>query len=286
MKNEMSLTFFGVRGSYPVPGKSTLSYGGNTSSLIFEIAGQTVIFDAGTGIIQAGRYLSQRLDEGGKIHLFLTHLHIDHIQGLPFFKPLYNPHMEIIIHCPESAGTNFRQAVEALFLPPYSPITLKGIKADLSFRPLDQDPEKNFVSLDSGIVVSHVKHDSHPRLGVIIYQLAYGGRRVVYSTDVESPDGFDAAISHFIHGADILIHDSQYLDEDYFNAGNSKKGYGHSTVSMAVRNAEQCAVKKLFLFHFDPEYSDRVLEEMLLQARRKFKNTYLTKELKKIKIRR
>ena len=271
----MSLTFFGVRGSYPVPGKSTQRYGGNTSSLLFEIADQMVLFDAGTGIIHAGHYLNQRLEGGGKIHLFLTHLHIDHIQGLPFFKPLYNPQVEIIIHYPESADGSFRKAVEGLFLPPYSPITLKGIKASLSFQPLARDPERNSIQLDSDIVVSHFKHDSHPRLGVIIYQLAHGGRRVVYSTDVESPDGFGAAISHFIHGADILIHDSQYLDADYVNGGNSKKGYGHSTVSMAVRNAEQCLVKKLFLFHFDPEYSDRLLEEMLRQARRKFKNTYL-----------
>jgi ribonuclease BN (tRNA processing enzyme) len=286
MKDQMVLTFFGVRGSYPVPGKSTQRYGGNTSSLLFETAGQTVIFDAGTGIIKAGRYLDQRLAGGGRIHLFLTHLHIDHIQGLPFFKPFYNPRLEIIIHCPESAGTSFRQAVEALFLPPYSPITLKGIKANLSFRPLDPDPAKNSVRLDPDIVVSHVKHDSHPRLGVTIYQIAYGGRRVVFSTDVESPEGFDAGISRFIHGADILIHDSQYMDADYVKAGNSKKGYGHSTVSMAVRNARQCAVKKLFLFHFDPEYADRVLEEMLLQARLDFKNTYLSKESNKITIRR
>jgi ribonuclease BN (tRNA processing enzyme) len=286
MKQEMSLTFFGVRGSYPVPGKSTQRYGGNTASILFEIDRQMVLFDAGTGIIRAGHYLNQRLEGGGKIHLFLTHLHIDHIQGLPFFKPLYNPHMDIIIHCPESADNSFRHAVEGLFLPPYSPITLKGIKSGFSFQPLALDAERNAIQLDSDIVVSHFKHDSHPRLGVIIYQLAHGGRRVVYSTDVESPDGFDAAISHFIHGADILIHDSQYLDADYVNGGNSKKGYGHSTVSMAVRNAEQCAVKKLFLFHFDPEYSDQRLEEMLRQARRKFKNTYLAQELKKIKFRR
>jgi ribonuclease BN (tRNA processing enzyme) len=286
MKNEMSLTFFGVRGSCPVPGKSTQRYGGNTSSLLFEIADQTVLFDAGTGIIQAGRYLSQRLEAGGKIHLFLTHLHIDHIQGLPFFKPFYNPQVEIIIHCPEIPGGSFRHAIEALFLPPYSPITLKGIKASLSFRPLDMNPGKNFIQLDSDIIVSHIKHDSHPRLGVSIYQLAHGGRRVVYSTDVESPDGFDAAIRHFIHGADILVHDSQYLDRDYFNAANPRISYGHSTVLMAVRNAEQCRVKKLFLFHFDPEYADAKLDEMLIQARQKFKKTYLAQEQKKIIIRR
>ncbi|MEI6613650.1 MAG: MBL fold metallo-hydrolase [Chrysiogenales bacterium] len=282
----MSLTFFGVRGSYPVPGKNTLRYGGNTSSILFEINGQTVIFDAGTGIVQAGRYLDQSLENGGKIHLFLTHLHIDHIQGLPFFKPLFNPQMEIIIHCPEIPGNSFRQAIEALFLPPYSPITLQGIKASLSFQPLEPDPAKNLIRLDYDIVVSHVKHDSHPRLGVIIYQLAHGGRRVVFATDVESPDGFDAAISRFINGADILIHDSQYLDADYINAGNSKKGYGHSTVSMAVRNAEQCKVNKLFLFHFNPEYTDEKLDEMLTQARQKFNNTCLAQEQKKISIRR
>jgi ribonuclease BN (tRNA processing enzyme) len=286
MNKEMSLTFFGVRGSYPVPGKSTQRYGGNTASLLFEIAGQTVLFDAGTGIIQAGRYLSQRLAGGGKIHLFLTHLHMDHIQGLPFFKPLYNPQVEIIIHCQEIPDGSFRHAIEGLFLPPYSPITMNGIKASLSFQPLDMDPEKNFIHLDSDTMVSHVKHDSHPRLGVTIYQLAHDGRRVVFSTDVESPDGFDAAISHFIHGADILIHDSQYLDRDYFNAANPKISYGHSTVLMAVRNAEQCRVKKLFLFHFDPEYADEKLDEMLIQARKKFKNTYLAQEQKKIKIRR
>jgi ribonuclease BN (tRNA processing enzyme) len=284
MNSETTLTFFGVRGSYPVPGRGTQRYGGNTSSLLFEIAGQVIIFDAGTGIIQAGRHLERRQLENGRIHLFLTHLHIDHIQGLPFFKPFYDPRLEIVIHCPEYEGGGFQQAIEALFLPPYSPITLKGIKAKLNFQPLDMNPGKNAFSLDPGIVVSYVKHDSHPRLGVIIYQIAHGGRRVVFATDVESPDGFDPAIRRFIDGADMLIHDSQYLDDDYVHGG--KKGFGHSTVSMAVRNAAQCRVKKLFLFHFDPEYTDRQLEAMRLQARQKFEKTYLSQEAKKIKIRR
>ncbi|HSQ35486.1 MAG TPA: MBL fold metallo-hydrolase, partial [Candidatus Binatia bacterium] len=123
MKHDMSLTFFGVRGSHPVPGKGTQRYGGNTASLLFEIDGQAVLFDAGTGIIQAGRYLNQPDHDGGPIHLFLTHLHIDHIQGLPFFSPLYNPDREIIIHCPEGDGNSSQQAIEALFVPPFSPIT-------------------------------------------------------------------------------------------------------------------------------------------------------------------
>jgi ribonuclease BN (tRNA processing enzyme) len=286
MKDEFQLTFFGVRGSFPVPGKATRRYGGNTSSLLLEICGQAVILDAGTGIIQAGRYLNARLRPGQVIHVFLTHLHSDHIIGLPFFAPMYNPQAEIVIHCPEMPQISAQKALEALFLPPYSPITLQGIKARLSFQLLPVPQAAGGVQLGGGIEVAHVLHNSHPRLGVLIFRIRQGGRSVVYATDIESPEGFDPAISAFIAGADLLVHDSQYFERDYFSASDPRAGFGHSTVGMAVRNAGQCGAKRLFLFHFDPNYSDRMLDEMLAQAREKFPNTRLAQEGKKIKIRR
>jgi ribonuclease BN (tRNA processing enzyme) len=283
MKEEFSLTFFGVRGSYPVPGPATRHYGGNTASLLLEVCGQAVVLDAGTGIIQAGRHLEGRLRPGQTIHVFLTHLHSDHIIGLPFFAPMYDPRAEIVIHFPGCAGARPRQALEALFLPPYSPITLKGIKARLRYQALA--PAAGSLRLGD-VEVAWVQHDSHPRLGVLIYRVACGKRRVVYATDVESPSGFDEGVSAFIAGADLLVHDSQYFERDYFSRDHPRVGFGHSTVVMAARNAARCGARRLFLFHYDPRYSDPMLEEMLAQARAGFPGSFLAQEGKKINIRR
>ncbi len=285
MKDEFTLTFFGVRGSYPVPGKETRRYGGNTSSLLLEVSGQVVILDAGTGIIEAGRRLDGRRNPGRPIRIFLSHLHIDHIMGLPFFAPMFDSRAEIVLHYPENGADGSRTALEALFLPPYSPITLQGIKARLRFEPLAVHGACQ-VLLPGGVEVAHVRHDSHPRLGVLIYRVSQGGRRVAYATDVESPDGFSPAIHDFVAGADLLVHDSQYFVVDYASRTAPRRGFGHSTVAMAARNASACGAKRLFLFHFDPRYSDAMLDKMLRQARELFPRTALAQEGKKISIKR
>ena len=281
--SELALTFFGVRGSHPVADRRMLRYGGNSASIMLEINDEILIFDAGTGIIPAGKYLTRNHGRCKRIYLFLTHLHMDHIQGLPFFRPLYDPEYEIVIHVPEFTNVDFRGALYALFMTPYSPITLDGIKARIFFVPLDLTMHRDVV-IGNDIAVAYAHHNSHPLLGVLIFRVDHAGRRIVYATDVESPDGFDPQITRFVQDADVLIHDSQYLDRDYFHPQNPKQGYGHSTVAMAAQNAVQSKAKRLFLFHYDPSYDDVVVARMLLQARKRFKKSELARETKKISL--
>jgi ribonuclease BN (tRNA processing enzyme) len=279
---DLSYIFYGCRGSYPVSHPRFIRYGGNTSSLLIEKGEKPVIFDAGTGIINIGKYLLEK-PAIHSLDIFLTHLHIDHIQGLPFFQPVFQSNYHINIYCPRYRDYSLKKTIFTLFNHPFSPISKEGIKADLNFFELYQSNGK--ISLQDGLEVAHIKEDSHPVSGVLIYRLLDNDKSLVYATDVESPEGFSEKVAEFIDGSDVLIHDSQYFDEEYYCSNHSRKGYGHSTSMMAVENAIRCRVKKLFLFHYDPSYSDQDLERMLKEARVKFKNTFLSEEMKQNKLR-
>jgi ribonuclease BN (tRNA processing enzyme) len=283
---ERTLTFFGVRGSYPVGDPRMSATGGHTACVRLETPAQWLLLDAGTGLIPAGRAIVRSRRPPRPIHIFLTHLHIDHIMGLTFFAPFFDARQRIHIYGPRFQGISSRRTVEALFEPPFSPITLAGIKATVSFHELSPGRPRA-VGLAAGVRVEYRLHGSSPLLDVLIYKVSLGrrGGTVVYATDVESPLGFDPELRRFIAGADVLIHDSQYLDREYHRRANGKKGYGHSTVSMAVANARRSQARRLFLFHHNPEYSGRILNQMLAQARKQFPSTNLARERKQIRIR-
>ncbi len=280
---QINFVFYGVRGSYPVPDQNVAKYGGNTSSILIEKGDKIVVLDAGTGIINIGNYLKEKRLDVKNLDIFLTHFHIDHIQGLPFFEPFFGSEFEINIYCFPYDKMRFKDIILALFNQPYSPISSKGIKAKINFIELNVN-KRETISIGSDMFVNYIKEDSHPLAGVLIYRLDIGKKRLVYATDVESPQGFGKEVRGFIRNADVLIHDSQYFDSHYDANGNSKKGFGHSTVSMAVNNAVNAGIKKLFLFHYDPGYSDKEVEEMLKKARKKFKDTFLSEELKKFSL--
>jgi ribonuclease BN (tRNA processing enzyme) len=281
---ELEVTFYGCRGSYPVSHKQILKYGGNTSSILLESGDKTVILDAGTGIINFGNDIEQLKDRQREIDIFLTHLHLDHIQGLPFFLPMFDEAFTINLYSPRYDGLSVKEAILSLFNHPLSPISNNGIKAHLEFIELDMN-RPGLVRVGRDLEIAYIKEASHPISGVLIYRCRLGGKQLVFATDVESPNGFDPEVSDFISGADVLIHDSQYFDDDYYGSTFPKKGFGHSTHTMAVQNARQSEAKKLFLFHHNPVYTDADLERMLAEARTGFGETYLSEEMKKITLR-
>lgn len=276
--------FYGVRGSYPVANKTVMETGGNTSSILFRCGEETIILDAGTGIINIGNDLQEMGVSEKRIDIFLTHLHLDHIQGLPFFAPLFDEGYEINLYCPDFRGVDVGGVIYSLFNHPISPISDNGIKADLKIITLPLIHGKS-ISIGREITVDHIKENSHPLSGVLLYKLTVDSRSLVYATDVESPNGFPDDVKAFVSGSAILVHDSQYFNSDYSHPQESKRGYGHSTCSMAVGNARACGVEKLFLFHYHPDYSDDQLTKMLRKARKRFKQTFLARENHKISLR-
>lgn len=266
LEDRMEMTFWGVRGTLPVPGDKSLRYGGNTSCLSLEFSrGQFFIFDAGTGIkALSDKLLAQkqaRLE--GKI--FISHPHWDHINALPFFAPLYVQGNEFEILGASHGDITMREMISAQMDGVYFPIRIKQFGARVYFRNLG---EEQFTC--DGITVS-TKLLNHPGkcLG---YRIDYKGRSMCYITDnemdLEGSEFYNPfyvkRLAEFIEGCDALITDCTYMDEEY----PRHIGWGHSCVSEVAKLAHQGKVKKLYLFHHDPDQSDDDIDAKLAQARK------------------
>ena len=290
MTDELRIKFWGVRGSYPTPGAGTVRYGGNTSCVEIQAGDRTIILDAGTGIIPLGRELAR--SRTGEIVLLFSHLHHDHIQGLPFFMPAYLPNVKLHLFGPDGTNESLRKVLEHNQSFDIFPVSLRdtaSAKDILSVRESQSIVwDENGVQAtepDSGPALSHVEGFSegavvikirrsyaHPG-GVLLYRIEWRGKSIVYATDTESYAGADRRLVQFAKDADVLIHDAQYLDEHYWGqlpGFPSTQGYGHSTVAMACEVAAAARVGELILFHHDPSYPDKVVARMEAFARRNF----------------
>jgi ribonuclease BN (tRNA processing enzyme) len=239
--------------------------GGNSSCVEITTDEHTLVFDAGTGIIQLGRDMVQR---PGKpvVHIFLSHLHHDHIEGLRFFAPVYSPEWRCYVYGANSTTPTLKTLLAQTMSPRFFPVSLSQLPARLTIRSLGKHDRVRLAAPQPTVVQARYSA-AHPKVGVMLYRITRGGRSVVYATDVESPRGGYEDVVAFAHGADVLIHDAQYTDEEYHGGHLNKAGWGHSTVRMAAEAARAAGVGQLLLYHHDPEHDDAEVRHLERVAR-------------------
>lgn len=262
----MKVSFYGVRGSIATSGPTTVKYGGNTSCACIELNnGHTIILDGGTGLRPLGVELMQ---QNNPLHLLLTHSHWDHIQGFPFFMPIFKPNQEIRIYSAAEVDNN-PPAILSQMNDVSFPVTHKQLPSTLTTMTSD----KLQTSLADISVSIREKALNHPG-GGSAFRIEEDGISVAYITDNElDPPGvittrYEEWVA-FAHGVDLLIHDAQYTESDMPH----KHGWGHSLISQVRRLAIDAEVKNLVMYHHDPERTDGQLDEINRENAAYFKST-------------
>lgn len=250
----MRLKVWGCRGSLPTPGAETVAYGGNTSCV--EVClddGTVLVFDAGTGIVELGLELARRGDRN--VQLFLTHLHLDHLEGLRFFAPMWDSGVELDIWGPPSPVSSLRERIARSFSPPLFPIDLHDVPAKVRFR----DVPREAWELGGAVISADLVLHPGPTLG---FRIEADGSTLAYVPDHEPAfAGVTGRTRDWISGAgvaeevDLLLHDAQYSAEEY----EERVGWGHSSVDDAVAFADAVGARRLVLFHHEPRHDDEVL---------------------------
>jgi phosphoribosyl 1,2-cyclic phosphodiesterase len=236
-------------------------YGGNTTCLEIVVGSRRrLLVDCGSGLVGVAAGLTRSgADDPVQFDVFLTHYHLDHLQGLPFFEPLYQARNRFTFYGFAPPGETLQSAVEGFVRPPWFPVSMRETASQKRYVDLDDAPVRV-----GGVSVSAVRL-SHPQ-GITAFRLQ-GNRSIVFATDVERGDpSRDAALSTLASGADLLIHDAQYTVDEY----ERRRGWGHSTWRHAVDAAREAGVERLLLFHHDPSRTDEELDEIVTRAREIF----------------
>ena len=261
----MKSRVWGCRGSIASPGPDTMRYGGNTSCVETTIAsGHTLVLDAGTGMRPLGASLDP--PPGAELHILLTHLHLDHLQGLGFFRPLFRADLDVHIWGPSSPVQSLQERIATYMSPPLFPVRLSDIPATLHFHDAPEDE----VTIGSATVrAAKVTHQG-PTVG---YRIEDAGRSFAYVPDHEPGLGVTLADqplewisgSDLVRDVDLLFHDAQYFDHEY----PGHVGWGHSSIGDVLELATRSRVGKLVLFHHDPYHTDADLDVLLDDARQR-----------------
>lgn len=257
----MKIRFWGVRGSFAMAGRDFLRYGGNTTSVeIVTAAGERLLIDLGTGATEfAKQLMAGEFGKGqGKLPILLSHTHLDHIQGLPFFTPFFIKGNEIrILGANPISGLSLEATIQNQLAPHYSPLNgLENLAAGVSIETITPG---GVISLPGFEVVTlAVPHGS---MWTTAYRISADGKTVTYLSDVEYPD-VDAPLPEAValaQDCDLLIHDAMHTDHDYA----VRRGWGHSPVRAGVVVAERAGARKLALFHHSPDATDAMIDEVV-----------------------
>lgn len=261
----MRITFFGVRGSCPCSSDQYRRYGGNTSCVLVEVEGEhPLILDLGTGLRALGGYLHPPLQAARtplQASVLLTHLHYDHVLGLPFFSPLRDPGAVLQVYGPSQQGGSLHDVLSSLVEPPFFPIAMADFHGDLRCHDIDGSAE--FAVGGIHVKARPVNHIGHT-LG---FRIEAEGRSVAYISDHQAPldqRTVDKHVLELCEDADLVMHDSQYTEKEFAIMSD----WGHSTEAYAVRVAVESGARRLCLFHHDPAHSDDQVDRMLDHARR------------------
>jgi ribonuclease BN (tRNA processing enzyme) len=276
----MTINFHGVRGSHPAADARMIRYGGNTTCVEVVKANKDgvmvpVIVDAGSGLIKLGYSMVEKFatsEYSKTFSLLFTHFHPDHTEGFTFFIPVFLSFVEIHVLGMEAARKSAGEILKTKMIPSVYPIGYKDLKAR-RIHGILSDGQRFFISQNGvpvandtdplfEISVMRALVPSHPRQGAMYYRIrdVEDNSTVACVWDIESHIGGDVRVIKFVQGADVLIHDTQYTEEEYEATASTVQGFGHSTYVMALENAKKAGVKYLFPFHYNPRHSDETLD--------------------------
>lgn len=248
MAQNWKINVWGVRGSMPAPSPGFLKYGGNTSCFSVDCGEELVVFDAGSGLVNLGR----RLTGQRPVHLFIGHVHMDHLMGLFLFPLFYCPGARIRLYGEARGGVPFRQQLEALIGPPYWPVGFADFPADVTFHEIGPDQS---IPLPGDRTVRTMR-GNHPNQG-LLFRLDGAGRSVAYTLDCELTEELRPRLTEFCRDAGILIWDANFTTQDL----SSHLGWGHSSLEQGIALARDAGAGLLLLTHYNFTYTDDFLWE-------------------------
>ena len=271
----MRIKMWGVRGSIPTPGPTTVEFGGNTSCYEVRCGDTLIILDGGTGLRLLGQDLLKQMPI--EAWMFFSHVHWDHIQGFPFFVPAFVRGNRIHLYGGLNVSRTLEETLAGQMDYPSFPVHLSEMGATMNFRDL-YEGETISIGPKSDVTVTNAR-GNHPN-GVYAYRIDHGGRSLVYITDSEHYSIVDPKLKKLASNADVLIFDAMYTPEEYSGAagGGAKTGWGHATFAAGCELAQAANVKRLILHHHDPSQTDDMVREKERRAQALFPNTTAARE--------